>query len=230
MNKSEIIDHDLVVQIWLTRGIEYLFLSFRVGEMDRYSLFDQFLNAMGLEMICKGYLLAVHQAEYKGLVEKKAKERINKLASNWGHEVKKLIESIKGNIGVEKIQTFLEKEFSGFEQKKDPPQKNTNLSKTILSGIEAAYFESRYPVPQPFYKDKRFEVIGVGNAYFDPLYSSDIHTFCYEFCRVILTDLKEKYGICLPSSWFNQKISGDEGERFGNLLFDSRKQDFISNI
>jgi len=228
MSKSEIIDPDLVVLIWVTRAIEYFFLSFRISEMDKYSRFDQFLNAMGLEMICKGYLLAVHRAKYKGLVEKKANEKINELAKQWGHDVKKLIKNIKKNIGKEKIQPFLEKEFRGFEQKKDSRQKIKNLSKTVLSGIEAAYSECRYPVPQPFYKDKRFKVIGVENAYFDPLYSSDIDRFCYEFCRAILTDLKENFEICIPRSWFNQKIAGNKGRRFGNLLFDSKKRYFLS--
>jgi hypothetical protein len=181
---------------------------------------------MGLEMICKGYLLAVHRAEWEGLVENKAKEEINKLAIKWGHDVKKLIKKIKGNIGKEKIQPFLEREFSGFEQKIELRQKNKNHSKTVLSGIEAAYLESRYPVPQPFYKDEMFQVRGVENAYFDPLCSSDIHRFCYEFCRVILTDLKENFGVCIPRSWFKQKIIGDKGRRFGNLLFDGRKKIF----
>ncbi len=228
MEQIKIIDPDRIVLTWVTRGIEYFFLSFKLREMDRHSSFDQFLNAMGLEMICKGYLLAVHRAEYEGLSEKKSQERINVLARGWGHKVSNLIESIKGNIGKEKIQPFLEREFSGFEQKQDPVNKSINLSGTVLFGIEAAYLESRYPVPQPFYKDKHFKVDGVEDAYFDPLCSSDIPNFCYDFCRVILIDLKESFGICLPISWFNQKISGGEGKRFGNLLFDSRKQDFIS--
>ncbi len=221
MEKSQIIDHDLVVKIWLTRGIECFFLSFRVSEMDRNLGFDQFLNAMGLEMICKGYLLAIHREKYKGLVEKEANEKINELAKHWGHDVKKLIKKIKKNIGEEKIQPFLEREFKGFEQK------NKNLSKTVLSGIEAAYLECRYPVPQPFYKDKGFKVTGVENAFFDPLCSSDIHRFCYEFCRVILTDLKEIFGIGIPESWWNQKITDDAGRRFENLFFNSKKEDFI---
>lgn len=228
MGKPRIIDPDQVVLIWVTRGIEYFFLSFRVSEMDRHSRFDQFLNAMGLEMICKGYLLAVYRTEYEGLVEKKAKERINELAKNWGHDVQKLIKIIKRNIGEEKIQPFLEKEFRGFEPTIDLHRKNKNLSKTVLSGIESAYLECRYPVPQPFYKDKQFKVIGVEDAYFDPLCSSDIHRFCYEFCRLILTDLKENFGLCIPRWWFNQKITGNKGRRFGNLLFDLRKKYFLS--
>ena len=227
MKQSELIDPDWVVLTWVTRGIEWFFFSFRVSEMDRHSGFDQFLNAMGLELICKGYLLAVHRAEYKDLREKEAKEKVNSLARNWGHNLRNLIKEIKNNIGNETIQPFLEKEFRGFKQKENPHQKNKDLPRTVLSGIEAAYLESRYPVPHPFYKDKLFSVDGIEDAYFDPLCSSDIPQFCYEFCRVILTDLKEKYDICLPISWFNQKMPGDEGERFGNLLFGARKKDFF---
>jgi len=183
---------------------------------------------MGLEMICKGYLLAVHRAEYKDLVEKKANETINLLAKKWGHEVKKLIRNIKSHIGKEKIQPFLEKEFRGFGQKKDPCRKNKKPSKTVLSAIEAAYLECRYPVPHSFCNDNLFKVNGFEDAYFDPLYSSDIPKFCYELCKVIFTDLKENFGICIPKSWFNQKITGDKGRRFGNLLFESREKYFLS--
>lgn len=228
MKHSKLLDPDWVVLLWITRRIEYFFLSFRVREMDRHSDFDQFLNAMGLELICKGYLLAVHRAEYKALGEKQAKEKINSLAKKWSHKVGDLIEKIKESIGNEKIQPFLEKEFSTFEQKKDSSLKEKDPSRTVLSGIEAAYLESRYPVPQRFYEDKLFSVDGIEDAYFDPLCSSDIPQFCSEFGKVILIDLKEKFGICLPNTWFNKTISGDEGERFENLFFGPRKQDYIS--
>ena len=78
------IDPDWVALTWVTRGIECFFLSFRVSEMNRHSGFDQFLNAMGLELICKGYLLAVHRAEYKDLREKEAKETINCFSKRLG--------------------------------------------------------------------------------------------------------------------------------------------------
>jgi len=56
MGQSKLIDPDLVVLIWVTRGIEDFFLSFRMSEIVGHSRYDPFLNAMGFEMVCKGYL------------------------------------------------------------------------------------------------------------------------------------------------------------------------------
>jgi hypothetical protein len=56
MGQSQLINKNLVVLRWLTMRIEDFFLSFRVREIDKHSRYVPFLNAMGFEMVCKGYL------------------------------------------------------------------------------------------------------------------------------------------------------------------------------
>jgi len=210
MGQSKLIDPDLVVLIWVTMGIEDFFFSFRMSEKVGHSRYGPFINAMGFEMVCKGYLLATKRSEYEGLGDRQAKIKVNKLAKDMNHKVTDLVEEIKESIGQDKVQPLLDKKYNGYTGSK------------ILKAIEAAYSECRYPVPTPFYEgDKDFKVPGLKNAYFDPVYSSGLHRFCYEFCRLILSDLKSNFGITIPESWLKQKITGDEGRRFGNLLFES---------
>lgn len=189
--------------------------SFRIRELNKRSYrYDPFINAMGLELVCKGYLLATNRSEYEGLGVRQAKIKVNELAKDMNHKITDLVKEIKKSIGKGKVQTLLNKKYDGF------------TGSQILKVIEAAYLECRYPLPNHFYEN--FPVSGLRNAYEDPVYSSGLHKFCYEFCRVILTDLKEEFGICASKSWFDGKITGDQGRRFGNLLFDSRKEDFLS--
>jgi hypothetical protein len=102
-----------------------------------------------------------------------------------------------------------------------------SLARIFWKLLGAAYFECRYPLlPNPFYE--KFPVPGLRDFYEDPVYSSGLHQFCYDFCRLILWELKSMFGIGIPESWVNEKMSGDEGERFGNLFFGSSKQDYIS--
>jgi len=168
-------------------------------------------------MVCKGYLLATKRSEYEGLGKTQAREKVNKLAKGMSHKIAALVAEISKNIGQNKAQSLLEKNYSGF------------TGSVLLEAIRAAYFECRYPLaPNPFYE--KFPFAGLRGFYEDPVYSSGLHQFCYEFCRLILSNLKSKFGIRIPESWLNEKISGDEGQRFVNLFFDSRKQDFISDI
>jgi hypothetical protein len=63
MEQSELLDPHQIVLIWVTRGNEDFFLSFRMrGKVD-HSRYDPFINAMGFEMVCKGFLLATKQSE-----------------------------------------------------------------------------------------------------------------------------------------------------------------------
>ena len=223
MDKSELIDVNSVVLDWLTMGIEDFFLSFRVGELDKFSRHEPFLNAMGLEMFCKGYLLAVKRTEYENLAVEEAKIKVNDLAKEMRHEVGIMVKEIKEHIGQGKVQLLLDKKYDVIDKKFDL----TGLK--VLKAIEASYFECRYPVPNPFYR--KFPVSklkGSYKAYWDPVNSSGLHEFCYELGRVILTDLKVKFDIEIPRSWWNQHIVGDEGRRFENLFFNSRREEFIT--
>lgn len=212
MGQSKLIDADWVVLVWVTTGIEDFFLSFRMSESVGHSRYDPFINVMGLELVCKGYLLAFKRSEYGGLGETQARKKVEKLAKKMGHKIGDLVDEISKIIGPDKVQPILDKNYDGF------------TGSQVLNAIEAGYFECRYPFsPNPLYK--KFPV--KGGFYQDPVYSSGLHKFCYKFCRLILTDLKTKFGIGIPGDWWNQKMTGDAGKRFGNLYFDSRKEDFL---
>ena len=213
MVKSEFIDVNSVVLDWLTMGIEDFFLSFRVGELDKFSRHKPFLNAMGLEMFCKGYFIAVKRTEYEGLTAEKAKKAVKKLAKKWNHNVTGLVEEIKEHIGQGKVQLLLEKKYDVIDKNID------HTGSKILQAIEASYLECRYPEPNPFYRQFPVSKLkGSYEAYWDPVNSSGLHEFCYELGREILTDLKAKFDIEIPQSWWNQHIVGDEGRRFENIF------------
>ena len=102
MEQYETLDPDRVVLIWVTSGIEDFFLSFRMTEKIGYSRYDPFINSMGLEKVCKGYLLANKRSEYEGLGDTQAKKKVNKLAKSMGHKIATLVEEISKNIGLNK--------------------------------------------------------------------------------------------------------------------------------
>jgi len=86
----ETLDKNTVVLAWLLRGIEDFFVAFSKFD-ESFSRYRQLLNAMGFEMVCKAYLLAIKACEFEGHEEKQALARIDKTAKTFGHDLKRLI-------------------------------------------------------------------------------------------------------------------------------------------
>jgi hypothetical protein len=209
---AEPLDRKIVVHTWFLRGIECFFFSFKIEEP--FSLFRPFFNAMGFEMVCKAFLLAAKASQYEGLDRKQAIATIDELAKDWGHDVCKLTEDIQKIIGEEKIQALLKKNYDGF------------TGSQFLEVIKSAYFECRYPIPNPIHE--QFPIEGKEGFYWEPLYSSGLHKFCYAFCRELLISLELYFNITIPKFLLDEKVTGEAGIRFCNLFFADRIADYIS--
>jgi hypothetical protein len=96
----------------------------------------------------------------------------------------------------------------------------------LLRVIERAYFECRYPIPNPIHK--QFPIEGKDNMFWSPLDSSGLHKFCYAFCREVLTALKSAFGITISKSLLSDRVSGEASDRFCNLLFQTNINDYIT--
>ena len=93
--------------------------------------------------------------------------------------------------------------------------------------MESAYFECRYPVPNPIHE--RFPVEGHLDMYWEPLCSSGLGKFCFAFTRKIITYLKKNFNIVIPKTEFDKIITGEAGVRFCNLFLENTADDFLSS-
>lgn len=207
------LERKTVVLTWLLRGIEDFFMAFKLE--DSFSRYRPFFYAMGFEMVCKAYLLGSKAAEYENLERKQAAAKINCIAKGLGHNVTRLSDGLAASIGKDKIEAVLKKNFDGF------------CGQQFLDVIEAAYQESRYPVPNPIHEN--FPVEGQEGMYWEPLQSSGLGKFCHALTREVLDDLKRNFGITIPRSELDKRVRGEAGSRFCNLFFRDKMSEFVTS-
>jgi hypothetical protein len=205
------LDKRTVILTWLLRGIEDFFMAFKIE--DFFSRYRPFFYAMGFEMVCKAYLLGSKAAEYERLEKKQAVAKIDTIAKKLGHNVSRLSQDLSECIGGGKIEAVLKKDFDGF------------TGDQLLAVIEAAYLESRYPVPNPIHE--KFPVENGEGICWEPLYSSGLEKFCHAFTREILDGLKQNFGITIRKTELDERLTGDARLRFCNLLFDGKINEFV---
>ncbi len=96
----------------------------------------------------------------------------------------------------------------------------------LADALEAAFQESRYPVPNPIHE--KFPILGEEDAFWEPLGSSEFVGFCYEISRLILSALKSDFEIAMSESDISQVIRGEDGKRFRNVFFGNRLKAMLS--
>jgi len=202
---------ETVVLTWFFRGLEDLFFAFRIKSPFRY---EPFFNTMAFEMICKAYLLAEKAGQYEHLKGNQAVGKIDKLAKCWGHHIGVMVDEITASINDQDFQNLFSQKFNGY------------TGDQFVKVMEAAYLESRYPVPNPIHE--KFPIHGHPGTYWDPLCSSGLQYFCFSFTRRIMTYLKEKFGITVPKEEFDRIVTGEAGERFCNIFLKDIPPDFFS--
>lgn len=62
---------------------------------------------MGLEKICKSYLLTENSFEYENLKDDEAKEKVDSIARKWRHNLERMINNIKESMGNQTIKNIL---------------------------------------------------------------------------------------------------------------------------
>ena len=73
-------DKQIVVQAWLWRSIEHFYLGFMIEEW-RWRRYEPFFDYLGLELICKAYILAERSLEYESLDFQSAKQNQERATS-----------------------------------------------------------------------------------------------------------------------------------------------------
>jgi len=206
------LDRNIVVLTWLLRGIEDHFIAFSKFDTP-FSRYRPFLNSMGFEMIAKAYVLAMCPKDYEGLPREEAIVKIDEIGRKTGHDARILFDLVKVSLGEGKANDLLMRDYDGFS------------GAQFLVVIKAAYLESRYPVPNPIHE--KFPHPKYKNLSWDPLFSSGLEKFCFEFARAVIHSLKKDFEITLSSSKLRERVFGEAAARFNNLFFDSRMTDFV---
>ncbi|MFC1751865.1 hypothetical protein ACFL96_00515 [Thermoproteota archaeon] len=195
-----------VVEDWFFRGLEHFYLAF---QLDSPFLFTPFHNSLGLEMIFKAYLLAIHSKEYESLGKSDAISQINTIAKEYGHKLVKMIDEIKEQIPSSELNVLLDTcydaQFNGHE---------------LLEALQSAYFECRYPVPEPIHR--KYPMKGKEDLWYDPIVSSH-SKLCYSLACEIIKNL-----VPISKERFKRIVKGEDRERFCNLFFETASMDILS--
>ncbi len=199
--KKKQLTKEIVVQTWFFKGLEDLFFAFKVDSPFKY---EPFFCALGFEMICKSFLLAIHHQKYEGLEPETAKAIIDKLAKKNSHKLQSMVKEIETHINSEEFKKILDSRYDDFN------------GRDFIKAMEAAYLECRYPVPELFFQ--KLPLVSSGQ-YQNPIASSGMIKFCFALTLSIVTFLKEKFSILIPKKKFLAILSGNEGQQFLNLFF-----------
>lgn len=201
---KEKLTKEIVVVHWMLNGIEDFFCAFSI-DPPRFSRQQSFFNAMGLEKICKSFLLAANAYQYEGLTADRAKKKIIELAKCWGHKIRIMLEAIKEIVNDKQIITLLKNRNDLFID-----------TEHLIEDIERANEECRYPVSNPSYR--KYPIPGTKNGYWISLFSSDFGKICYEFSFLIISYIKKVYKISISEEELNRFRKGDLGKRFNNVF------------
>lgn len=213
MRSRKILTREEVVLTWLQMGISDFFFAFKIsGSFVRYG---PFFNCMGIELICKSYLLGCRASDYESLSFQKALGKVDQVAKReLSHRLSDIIDDIRQRKSTGKITQLLSKNFDGFS--------GSDFVKTL----ESAYLECRYPVPNRIYR--KFPIEGMTRMYRDPIYSSGLPKFCYATAREILAYIRDDFSIKVPRTFLETLRPKTTYRRFRNLFFADQRKSLIA--
>lgn len=200
-------DKETVVVTWVKSGIKDFYLSFELeSQWQRYSLF---FCHQGLEKICKAYYLGKCSLLWERLNDESALKKINKVTKILGHDIPCFVKCMQSR-GV--LPTY--------------PTIRPYSEKDLLDGIQAAYIEARYPVPNPFHLTRdqqgkeRFLISSAHNQmYHDLLGETAPLKYARSMAKALLKRIESDFSVRIPESKISAKISNDNWNRFTNLFF-----------
>lgn len=199
-------DRERVAKTWLFRGLSDLFFAF---DSDNPAFEDnaRFSEIMGLEKFLKAVLLYQRHAEYEALTLDEARQRLNKMAMDYGHKFNVMLKALT-DAGVRDIAQIRRNDYDGYEGDK------------LVHAVEKGYMETRYPVPTPV-SDK----FPIGNTGFthDPLSSSGITRFIYAICNACFHELSQKVDFTDMLNQFRETFQHRKSfSRFDNSFWEAR--------
>ena len=154
-------DSKHVAETWLFYGISDLYFSFHTEEwvFDYHSAFS---GIMALEKHLKAFLLFHRASEFLSLNDKKAKNKIQSIAREYGHDFPKMIASCDTFLASGRLKKMVDNNFDGYN------------GKELIVVLKDSYMETRYPTS--IQVSQKFPVGGTG-FYHNPLSSSGLHHF-----------------------------------------------------
>lgn len=199
-------DRERVAKTWLFRGLSDLFFAF---DSDNPAFEDnaRFSEIMGLEKFLKAVLLYQRHAEYEALALDEARQRLNKMAMDYGHKFNVMLKALT-DAGLRDIEQIRRNDYDGYE------------GDQLVHAVEKGYMETRYPVPTPV-SDK----FPIGNTGFthDPLSSSGITRFIYAICNACFHELSQKVDFTDMLNQFRETFQHRESfSRFDNSFWEAR--------
>lgn len=196
-------NRQVVAKTWISSGLRDIFFAFDKDDI-AFSDNNLFSEIMGLEKIIKAVLLYNCHEEYENKDHKEAKERINDIAKQYGHDFKKMLKELS-RLGISETQNLKEQNFDGY------------LGKDLIRVLKQAYMETRYPVPTPV--SDSFPIKGT-NLKRDPLWSSGISKFIYSLCGACLEYLSKNMSLEDVWNGFQDNFKHKESlKRFNNLFW-----------
>lgn len=212
MNRNKLLTKEVVVLTWLQRGIEDFFFAFKVqGSFVRYS---PFFNYMGLELICKSYLLGTKASDYENQPFQNGLIKVDSIAKKaFGHNLSDIISEIQKRKSSGIIGTLLSKNFDGFS------------GADFTKSLESVYLECRYPIPDPIYRN--FSIQGKKGMFMNPVYSSGLPKFCYAVATEILGYIRDDFDIKVPQIFLDRLRPKTTYRRFSNLFFSELRKYLI---
>jgi hypothetical protein len=192
---------ETVAKHWAGYGIQDLVFEFVM--LDAWREYKAFFLEQGFEKICKAYLLANRASEFKGLPFSQAKAVIEKIATKYGHKLKKMMKDlsqIKPQLN-DLLQKKYDARYTGHE---------------IISILERGFIESRYIVANPASQNYRIERT---DMCWDPMYSSALGHFVYEVASSVLRYIADDFNVQFPQdNPLPLKINDHDWTRFRNLF------------
>ncbi len=203
MSKKLVVES--VVKDWVSHGIKDFYISFEFEDVNKWNEYSTFFCHQGLEKICKAYLLATRAKKYENRSEKNALDIVNKIARDFGHDLRKLF----GLLCLENVLSAsdIRQKYQGY------------TGDELIDILKKAYIESRYPVPNPIYK--KYPVANRANY---KMYSYTIgETAPINYARnVALTVLKKiesDFSITISKNKISSKIADKRWQRFCSIFF-----------
>ncbi len=208
------------VRIWTRRAIGQFFLGFIIP--DRISRcfddYEVFFYGHGLEVLCKAYIIGKEYSRYKDKSFREAKEEIDKIARELGHNLPSLVGRM---IGYGVLPTDFLSRIHCRLGVNDVELTSSDVPKTWKN----LYLESRYPVPQldyqRFYEERIKGNRKASNRRYVaiPSRSHEMETFTRKLFSLVLKKIEKDFRLDISREKPGADINERDRERFSNLFF-----------
>ena len=199
-------DQKTVTESWIYNGLSDLYFAFECDAPD-FEYQERFFEIMGLEKFLKAVMLFHNSSKYEALSNSEAREIVNKLVIEWGHDFKKMIKLVH-KFGVNDIEKIKETDFDGY------------IGNDLIRAVKEGYLETRYPVPRQI--SETFPIPGTKFTH-NPLGSSGFTKFIYAVCNSCFYHLMPYIKVNLVMNEFKHKYNHRKSfYSFNNLFLEER--------